>query len=757
MAINVNIPGIGTVSVDGVASEDTMKQLLNTMKSMNRTMTQRQRQPSGGGGGPAPTMQAANNMNALITATRNQIQQVGALGKAFSGTMSILKTLGSGVGSILKDIAKTGLAVTTAWMTSADVMAENPIRAGAEMINTGIDLMAKAVTTATDAISKIAGGIPLIGGLFKGAGEAFKAAVELASTVFKVANEFMAAEFQKTVEAFGKLNRVGATFAGGMDELNDIVTASGIPMSKFADAIVNSRENITAMGLNVASASKLVANGMSRLATTTGVSGKALREELLLLGYNYQEQGELVAEYTANMVAAGKNRAEIDRDVATGTAKYAKDLKILSDITGEDARKRMAEARRESMRASLMNQLTEGQREAFRKVYAAAAQAGPEVQEAIVQKLAIGEVINPSVAMNETIMNFVTSAAESVTTGSKTAMEDTLTALSRAAQDLRDREKDLGTAIDIAKIAGATGVVGTAADIFNRIAAIQMTPEQIREATENVDRNTRNAGQTGEAFSAATKATNDFAVAMGDLARKNMPEYAGLIARATTETTAALNAALAEANKIGRVGIKAYSEEKAEELKNQLDDSFRKFQTFLTDDFLPKMAATIEGALPWWLGGTKGKTEKIVAETQRQGEQSSAIAAGDLGTAADVMQGTAEAPEIQAEGGILNFLGRMFGRMQKRATGGTVSGPDTGYPVLLHGTEAVVPLPDGRSIPVEISQRIDASSAVNTAKLEDLVMKQTEQVVALTNAVREMITVAQEHRDISRDMYDVTA
>ena len=36
------------------------------------------------------------------------------------------------------------------------------------------------------------------------------------------------------------------------------------------------------------------------------------------------------------------------------------------------------------------------------------------------------------------------------------------------------------------------------------------------------------------------------------------------------------------------------------------------------------------------------------------------------------------------------------------AGGGVASGPTSGYPVKLHGTEAVVPLPDGRSIPVSI-------------------------------------------------------
>ncbi len=36
------------------------------------------------------------------------------------------------------------------------------------------------------------------------------------------------------------------------------------------------------------------------------------------------------------------------------------------------------------------------------------------------------------------------------------------------------------------------------------------------------------------------------------------------------------------------------------------------------------------------------------------------------------------------------------------ATGAVFSGPSSGYPVMMHGNEAVVPLPDGKSIPVEM-------------------------------------------------------
>ena len=45
-------------------------------------------------------------------------------------------------------------------------------------------------------------------------------------------------------------------------------------------------------------------------------------------------------------------------------------------------------------------------------------------------------------------------------------------------------------------------------------------------------------------------------------------------------------------------------------------------------------------------------------------------------------------------GGAADFLGFH--------SGGISTGPASGYPVTLHGTEAVVPLPDGNSIPVTL-------------------------------------------------------
>ena len=48
-------------------------------------------------------------------------------------------------------------------------------------------------------------------------------------------------------------------------------------------------------------------------------------------------------------------------------------------------------------------------------------------------------------------------------------------------------------------------------------------------------------------------------------------------------------------------------------------------------------------------------------------------------------------------GGILKDGSQVY------AGGGVARGPRSGYPAILHGTEAVVPLPGGRAIPVQMN------------------------------------------------------
>jgi hypothetical protein len=45
----------------------------------------------------------------------------------------------------------------------------------------------------------------------------------------------------------------------------------------------------------------------------------------------------------------------------------------------------------------------------------------------------------------------------------------------------------------------------------------------------------------------------------------------------------------------------------------------------------------------------------------------------------------------------------LAGARPSAAKGGVLSGPSSGFDALLHGTEAVVPLPDGKTIPIKLT------------------------------------------------------
>jgi phage-related protein len=68
-----------------------------------------------------------------------------------------------------------------------------------------------------------------------------------------------------------------------------------------------------------------------------------------------------------------------------------------------------------------------------------------------------------------------------------------------------------------------------------------------------------------------------------------------------------------------------------------------------------------------------------------------------FGFVGDVVGGVGD-----AIGGVVGGAGDFLGSINPFHSGGISTGPASGYPATLHGTEAVVPLPDGSSIPVTL-------------------------------------------------------
>ena len=77
--------------------------------------------------------------------------------------------------------------------------------------------------------------------------------------------------------------------------------------------------------------------------------------------------------------------------------------------------------------------------------------------------------------------------------------------------------------------------------------------------------------------------------------------------------------------------------------------------------------------------------------------------------------------------------------------GGVATGPRSGYSTVLHGTEAVVPLPNGRTIPVEMS-----GMQVNMDRQLGIMGEQLAKLDQLVSAIREQTSVSQRILQVSQ-------
>ena len=75
---------------------------------------------------------------------------------------------------------------------------------------------------------------------------------------------------------------------------------------------------------------------------------------------------------------------------------------------------------------------------------------------------------------------------------------------------------------------------------------------------------------------------------------------------------------------------------------------------------------------------------------------------GSTGTTSAVVDGTTARPGHTGWYGQAGRYGGVFEPPKNYSRGGIARGRDAGYPAVLHGTEAVVPLPNNKSIPVDL-------------------------------------------------------
>jgi hypothetical protein len=828
MAIKIEIPGVGEVSVEGAAQEDTMQAILAAVSKSDKSKQAEEKKLKKANEDAAKAMSKVKTgledlEDELASAADEAKSSSGRGAKAVDELADASKQTVKNLGGFAATLALTATSVAVGFAKNFNENAANPIAVGAALINTGIDLLGAGLKIGVEAVSAfggaLVGAIPLIGGGLQrgvdGMAAVSKEIIDLGTTVLKAGNDIMSAEFQMTTKVMADMAKSGASFANGMTEMRQIANESGIGIEQFSKVIANSRDSITGMGLSATEATYRLSKGMGALTTTIGKSGNNLRGEMLALGYSYTEQGEIMASYAAQQRAAGRLKNMTDTELAQGTAQYAKDLKVLADITGKDAKKAMEDANKVALEADIMGQLKPEEKEKFIKAYASM----PDyAKKGFLQYVSSGgqaisdATTNVLMVQNSKVEDLIKGTFNGIKDASKTSTQvqnETLKRASEAGVAQRALSDAQGSAIVHAQRMGA--VTGGWADAINQVAASALyNADAVDASSAAATANAETRDPVTAGFVKATDAVVAFQAQMANLATELMPEYATMIGKTTEETAKLVTTAMDFASgKITREEFAKRLTSNTEGKKTKID--ILKEQRETAEDALkesqaklPNKANRIASRGFGWDASTENsiadssagpEVQKEIAERkaalQKAREMEDKVREANVAYKhglQDVLDGlrkhaTAEEKQAatlefnrkfieksQAEDptGKANMLdtktympvnikgtaeyfklpteptpvnstpgtkvpanstpaepapttGVPTAKETGQAKGGVSVGPTSGYHELLHGTEAVVPLPDNKSIPVKLdSSSLNATLHEHTGILNNI-------------------------------------
>jgi hypothetical protein len=262
-------------------------------------------------------------------------------------------------------------------MASAAVKGAGDFVKGLQSNATGVDLasglMTAGIDLATAGTKALGQGLQAAAPMlmrFGPAGMIAAAALEIfgivldksADSMNKLAKfgvEVLQKEVEKTVKSFHEMNSAGAMFANGMNDMRRYSSMAGLTVEQFSSAVKNTAPLLAEAGYTVSDGAKMMAGVTSQFAKTTGRSGQTLQREMQNLGFGFQEQAELSAQIISDLRRTGTGSTTTNRAVAEATLDLAKNMRIVATITGEDAKQRMDQAKKQAEQYAFFSKVNE--------------------------------------------------------------------------------------------------------------------------------------------------------------------------------------------------------------------------------------------------------------------------------------------------------------------------------------------------------------------------------------------------------------
>jgi len=252
------------------------------------------------------------------------------------GAFQTAGAMGAGIAKAIGGLARSALTSSDSFEVAGSLMS-----AGVDIINTANQGGANALKSFGAATAGAGGKVGILGAGAEIAGTALGALSDGMTELAKAGIGFMIGQTKQLIGGFNAMSSAGAIYTGGMTEMISTAQTAGMTLDQFSKAVSSNTTALAKSGLGVGDASKRMAGAMEK-------GGKSAQAGMFALGMSMEDQAAAYAQTMATMAGPTGQLKASNAEVAAQTQEYAKTLKMVSDITGEDAKAKQEKLRQDN-------------------------------------------------------------------------------------------------------------------------------------------------------------------------------------------------------------------------------------------------------------------------------------------------------------------------------------------------------------------------------------------------------------------------
>ena len=563
------------------------------------------------------------------------------------------------------------------------------------------DALIPVIDALGGAMVGLAKSVPLVGG---GLGKLAQVAVD--------SSKFLVTELSKQAGVFQSVSRSGVLGAGGMQQFANQAFSSRLSLEQFGKVVVDNGKMLAAMRGSAMSGTKAFADMTS---TLSGDQYDFTRQ----LGYGAEEIADITAGYMSQQTLLGMTQRQSTESLTQSTAGYMKELDMLSRVTG-DNRKALQERQAAMLaetrfNAKIQELLAQGKVKEARELQNFVAAVDAFAPAIATGARDIATAGTGTIAEGQQLMirsggsiQQILKQIENGTLSSTTALNQLTNQVGQTNQQYISSAKVLGDANLVTANGAEYARLGNRA--MQEEAALRKQQADQMKGTDPLQASMARSLQNME----------NFTMSLNQMILEFMPMTAQIVEGLTGTLETMMETAKKGFDELLGKGGKGPTEERSFGAK--FADSFT--SELEIDEMGPKEKKRYQDMAE--AGFKRAYEAKMVAAMRDKMDWSDNLLTTDKSLRENNTLSESERAKIKAEvqarfekGEGLAYTGADRGAHKlidydKFALGGISNYPETGKLAMLHGTEAIIPLPDGKTVPVSINVNSLAEALTTT-------------------------------------------